>query len=320
MNAIGSGKWHSVLFLSSVIIPFFRIITAECPPEILIKPCSCRDFPITLVECGGITDMQTLVSVFERTADRKFSSFALRNSSLQYLPASSITAKRFEEILLVNVTMTAMFDQSPDTSNNISRITILESKFLRGIGWENWGNLKKLQTILIHGTEVKSLGKSFVDNMSATVQRFHLIGSRVRKMQYNAFSEMTGLYDLKVLNSEIKSLRRSLFMTPTIMSSLNFADNQIDTLPDDLFTEMPSLQYINLSGNLITTITEAVFGDVYDRIYQLRMDNNPVVCDCSLQWYMSRNRRTLKGNCAGPEDRKGKSFDSLTRRDFSYCT
>ncbi|GBN12192.1 hypothetical protein AVEN_131910-1 [Araneus ventricosus] len=48
--------------------------------------------------------------------------------------------------------------------------------------------------------------------------------------------------------------------------------------------------------------------------------HNPVICDCSLQWYMSRYRGTLKGNCAGPEDRKGKSFLSLTPSDFSYCT
>ncbi|GBN88782.1 hypothetical protein AVEN_187675-1 [Araneus ventricosus] len=320
MNVIGSGKWHSVLFFTSVIVPFFRIITAECPPATLIKPCDCVDMPFTLVECGGITDMQTLVSVFERTADRKFHSFALHDSSVQYLPASAISAKRFEQILLVNVTMTAMFDQRPDTSNNISMITIMESKFLRGIGWEYWGNLKKLQTISIHGTEVKSLGKSFVDNISGTVQRFHLFDSRVRKLQYNAFSHMTGLYDLIVQNAEIKFLRRSLFTTPSKIRTFKFPDNQIDSLPDDLLTKMPVLEYIDLSGNKITTITQAVFGNVYNTIKELNMENNPVICDCSLQWYMSRYRGTLKGNCAGPEDKKGKSFQSLTQRDFSYCT
>ncbi|GBN12191.1 hypothetical protein AVEN_131909-1 [Araneus ventricosus] len=275
MNVIGSEKWHSVLFFISVILPIFRIITAECPPATLIKPCDCFDTPFTQIECGGITDMQTLVSVFERTADRKFYSFALHDSTVQYLPASAITAKRMELILLVNVTMTAMFDQRPDTSNNISTIIIMGSKFLKGIGWEYWGNLKKLQIISIHSTEVKSLGKSFVDNISGTLQRFQLYNSRVRKLQYNAFSRMTGLYQLIVDNAEIKFLRRSLFTTPSKIRTFNFPNNQIDTLPDDLLTKMPELKYIDLSGNRITTITQAVFGNVYNTIKELNMEKIP---------------------------------------------
>ncbi|KAF8766427.1 Platelet glycoprotein V like protein [Argiope bruennichi] len=235
----------------------FSTPTAECPPEALIKPCLCENIPFPLVECGGITEMETLVRVFERTADRKFHSFALHDSTLQFLPASAISAKKFEQLLLVNVTMTAMFDKRPDPSNNISMITIMHSKFLRGIGWENFGNLKKLKIISIHDTEVKSLGKSFVDNVSDSLRRFHLYDSRIRKLQYNAFSHLTALYDLQVQNADIKSLR---------------SDNQIETLPDDLFTKMPHLEYINLSGNKISTISQAVFGDVYNTIKELKME------------------------------------------------
>lgn len=320
MKIVGSGKWYSVLLFISVVALFFRTLTAECPPANLIKPCNCVDMPFTLVECGGITDMQTLVSVFQRTADRKFHSFALHNSSVQFLPAAAISAKRFEQILLVNVTLTAMFDQRPDPSNNVSMITVMGSRFMRGIGWENFGNLKKLHTISIHGTEVKSLGKSFVDNVSPTVRRFHLYDSRVRKVQYNAFSHMRDLYDIQVQHAEIKSLRRSLFPNPSKIETFNFPDNQIDSLPDDLFTEMPKLNYIDLSGNKISTLTQAVFGNVYNKLEKLIMENNPVVCDCSLRWYMSRYKGTLVGNCAGPEDRKGRSFHDLTPKDFSYCT
>ncbi|CAL1300680.1 unnamed protein product [Larinioides sclopetarius] len=320
MKIIAYGKWFPVLFFTSVIVSFFGLISAECPPATLIRPCECVEMPFTLVNCGEITDMETLVDVFRRTADRKFHSFALYNSSVQFLPASAISAKRFEQILLVNVSMTAMFDQSPDLSNNISMITIMGSRFLRGLGWENWGNLKKLHTISIHTTEVKNLGKSFVDNISGTVQRFHLFDSRVRKIQYNAFSHMTSLYDIQMQNAEIKSLRRSLFPTPSKIRTFNFPDNQVESLPDDLFTNMPELAYIDLSGNRITTISQAVFGNVYNTLKELKMESNPIVCDCSMRWYMSRYRGTLKGNCAGPEDRKGKSFHSLTPRDFTYCT
>ncbi|GBL53295.1 hypothetical protein AVEN_232867-1, partial [Araneus ventricosus] len=50
--------------------------------------------------------------------------------------------------------------------------------------------------------------------------------------------------------------------------------------------------------------------------HQIGIVNNPVICDCSLQWYMSRYRGTLKGNFvqALVAHRKGKSFLSLTPR------
>ncbi|GFT88209.1 uncharacterized protein NPIL_637751 [Nephila pilipes] len=100
---------------------------------------------------------------------------------------------------------------------------------------------------------------------------------------------------------------------------MQFWNNGIDSLPDDLFTNMPKLQYVDFSDNKITQITEPVFGGVYNTLKVLQMEGNPVICDCSIRWYMSRYRGTLKGNCGAPEDRQGRSFQSLTAKDFTYC-
>ncbi|GIY51574.1 uncharacterized protein CEXT_347331 [Caerostris extrusa] len=284
--ALKDSAMRNLTFLFVILtVSLFIKIKAECPPEQLISPCICTDMPFTLVECANMTDMQTLVTVFNKSADRRFESFALHDSTILYLPASAISAKKFEQILLVNVRMSGMFDRQPDPSNNVIMLMVMNATFLRGIGWENFRNLKKLQTFSCTNTEIKSLGKSFVDN-----------------------------------NADVKSLQRSLFARRSMLDTMNFMDNQIESLPDDLFSEMPHIKYINLSGNKFTTITETVFGRIYNDLQELRMEENPIVCDCSIRWYLSRYRYTLKGSCGGPADRKGRQFRDLQPKDFSYCT
>ncbi|GBN12180.1 hypothetical protein AVEN_131901-1 [Araneus ventricosus] len=82
---------------------------------------------------------------------------------------------------------------------------------------------------------------------------------------------------------------------------------------------MPELGLIDLSGNRISTISQDVFGNVYNTIGRFLVGNNPVICDCRLQWCMTRYRNKPVGNCTSPKEKKGKSFQSLTSRDFSFC-
>ncbi|GFR20907.1 uncharacterized protein TNCT_133671 [Trichonephila clavata] len=315
-NKVIRNLLHLLIALALNIV---LVYTEECPPANLIKPCNCAEMPFPLVECGGISDMETLEQIFDRTADRSFHTFALYNSSLQYLPASAISRKKFQQIMLVNVTMNAMFDRMPDPSNRVFMIMTMNSTFLRGVGWELFKTLKGLEVVSITRTEVKSLSKSFVDNISTKIKRFHMFDSRVRKIQYNVFSQLTDLYDLRIDNGGIKSLKRSMFPQNSRITGFYFPNNEITSLPDDLFTNMSKLEYIDFHNNKITQVTEPVFGGVYNTLKELVMDENPIICDCSIRWYVTRYRGTLKGNCGGPEDRKGRSLQSLTPKDFTYC-
>ncbi|GFY45918.1 uncharacterized protein TNIN_402951 [Trichonephila inaurata madagascariensis] len=226
---------RNLLFLLTALALNFVLVYTECPPAKLIIPCNCVEIPFPLVECGGISEMETLEQVFDRTGDRSFHTFALYNSSLQYLPASAISRKKFQQIMLVNVTMNAMFDKLPDPSNKVFMITMMNSTFLRGVGWELFKPLKGLEVVSITSTEIKSLSKSFVDNISTKVKRFHVFDSRVRKIQYNVFSHMTDLYDLRIDNGGLKSLKRSMFPEHSKITGFYFPNNEITSLPDDLF-------------------------------------------------------------------------------------
>ncbi|GIY20778.1 hypothetical protein CDAR_246891 [Caerostris darwini] len=221
--ALKDSAMRNLTFLFVILtVSLFIKIKAECPPEQLISPCICTDMPFTLVECANMTDMETLVTVFNKSADRIFQSFALHDSIVLYLPAAAISAKKFEQILLVNVRMSGMFDRQPDPSNNVIMLMVMNATFLRGIGWENFRNLKKLQTFSCTNTEIKSLGKSFVDNVGSSLGRFHVLDSRIRKMQYNAFSHMTELYDIQIQNADVKSLQRSLFASRSKLETMDF--------------------------------------------------------------------------------------------------
>lgn len=195
---------------------------ANCPPPILIKPCTCDDILIPIVVCSHISDMQVLEDVFTRSADRTFNTFALNDSSIMYLPARAISEKQFQILLLYNVTMSALFDRPPSDDNEINMILLNEVKFQRGVGWELFGPMKNLSLIKAENSEIRLLDKSFTDNINEGITNLILINTKTRKIQFNAFAKLTKLFDLEITKGEIKSFKRSMFAKPSALEEVDF--------------------------------------------------------------------------------------------------
>lgn len=81
-----------------------------------------------------------------------------------------------------------------------------------------------------------------------------------------------------------------------------------------------------LYGNQIRRIPEGAFAGL-PALKRLRLDDNPLECDCSLLWFrrvLHEARQTLlaTSSCATPEQLVGKSLADLGEDDFhcsEYC-
>lgn len=84
------------------------------------------------------------------------------------------------------------------------------------------------------------------------------------------------------------------------------------------------IRVLNLSNNDLVTLEESSFHSV-NSLETLRVDGNPLSCDCRLLWILQR-RRTLNFNgkipvCAGPPEVQGYLLSMFTDSAlFDYFT
>ncbi|GFR27120.1 hypothetical protein TNCT_541491 [Trichonephila clavata] len=134
-----------------------------------------------------------------------------------------------------------------------------------------------------------------------------------------AFVNLNDLEYFSILNNNLKELNRSMFGRPASIKYFELMHNQIETLPDDFFTEMPYLKGVGLSGNRISTLNEPVFAKVVSLSAALNVEENPIKCDCSMQWITNQDHKNIFGTCAEPSTVQGKRIAYLSEDNFKYC-
>ena len=153
---------------------------------------------------------------------------------------------------------------------------------------------------------------------------------------------------LSITNTNITSVPSASFRNMAHLTSLNLSYNPIQTLEPWAFRELlrlkelhmvstgllavephalaglRQLRLLNLSANELVTLEEGSFHSV-NSLETLRVDGNPLACDCRLLWILQR-RRTLNFDgrgpvCAGPAEVRGTALSSFADSAlFDYFT
>ncbi|GIY51575.1 hypothetical protein CEXT_347341 [Caerostris extrusa] len=126
------------------------------------------------------------------------------------------------------------------------------------------------------------------------------------KLSDDVFEKMKSLWSIIVAHTEIKTIKRNIA--------------KIEYLPDDLFDEMPALKSVGFTNNRISFLKEATFQGVFSQIAVLNVVDNPIVCDCSIEWITLSNNKKVLGKCGGRSLKQGKMIKDLTQNDSSIVT
>ncbi|OUC42338.1 putative leucine Rich repeat-containing domain protein [Trichinella nativa] len=111
-------------------------------------------------------------------------------------------------------------------------------------------NLQKLNTLIINGTDIKSLNALFAKN--------------------------TSLHTLRISNSQLMNIDLNAFTYLRFFTTLELPGNKLNQIPRDaLVPVQKTLRSLDLSYNEITSVDNGAFVD-FERLRQLNLSNNPI--------------------------------------------
>ena len=136
---------------------------------------------------------------------------------------------------------------------------------------------------LMNNTQLEYLEDgSFVSLTELELLTVERVG--IERIGDNLFVGLSLLSRLEWTSSVTSSLTSSTFSHLASLQYLNLMDNRINYIPDNIFSRhLPNLKCITLVRNELTTVPYQAF-EQCPALSNLRLEHNPLICNCSLYW------------------------------------
>ena len=113
---------------------------------------------------------------------------------------------------------------------------------------------------------------------------------------------MTSIRLLNLSHSDILHIHSYAFNHSEHIGTVDLSSSMISNLDSHAFDHLSNVSRLDLSGNLIRFLDKSIFQQLIHSIKQIDLDNNPIQCDCSMEWYLEQRseRFKLPDVCTGP--------------------
>jgi hypothetical protein len=171
---------------------------------------------------------------------------------------------------------------------------------LRGVEIDNWPYLEHVSPQSFQGLDLRWL---FITNTNIT------------SVPSASFKNLVHLTHLNLSYNPISSLEPWAFKDLLRLKELIMVNTGLMTVEPHALGGLRQIRVLNFSANDLQTLEEGAFHSV-NSLETLRVDGNPLLCDCRLLWILQR-RRTLNFDgrvpvCAGPAEVQGHSLSAFT--------
>ncbi|CAL1300690.1 unnamed protein product [Larinioides sclopetarius] len=186
----------------------------------------------------------------------------------------------------------------------------------RGMNWDQLQNFTSLKFLTVYFNIIPYLGSEFTEYVSDTLTQLTFYDTQTELIKPGSLMKYRDLDKVAIDACGITHLTRNIFARPFNGRYLYFNDNKLTSIPDDMFTEMPNLNTVGLRGNQIAYIPAIAFEGSFSKLTYLRLEGNPLYCDCRIMWLIRNKPLDLIGTCDSPAFFKGKNLKDIQTGDM----
>ncbi|XP_053556697.1 leucine-rich repeat and immunoglobulin-like domain-containing nogo receptor-interacting protein 3 [Bombina bombina] len=185
------------------------------------------------------------------------------------------------------------------TINSLEEQNFQKIYNLKELELDSWPLLEDVCPTAFQGLNLTSLTITYTNLTSVPV-------AALRSLVYLEY--------LNLSYNPIRVIQRGSFRDLFRLRELYIVGASLTSVESQAFFGLRQIRLLNVSKNLLTTLEEGAFQSV-NTLETLRVDANPLACDCRLLWILQR-RKTLNFDgyepvCASPAEIKGNNL-----RDF----
>jgi Leucine-rich repeat (LRR) protein len=113
---------------------------------------------------------------------------------------------------------------------------------------------------------------------------------------------MISIHLVNLSHSDISHIHSYAFQNSENLGEIDLSSSLISTIDSNAFDDLTNVSLLNLNGNLIRSFEKSIFQQLIQSIKHINLDNNPIQCDCTLEWYLEQRstRFKLPDVCTGP--------------------
>ncbi|XP_077446984.1 leucine-rich repeat and immunoglobulin-like domain-containing nogo receptor-interacting protein 1 isoform X1 [Stigmatopora argus] len=137
------------------------------------------------------------------------------------------------------------------------------------------------------------------------------------EIPYPAFHHLVYLVRLDLSYNPIDCIQRNQLMELLRLEEFHLVGGRLRRIEMAAFKGLARLGLLNVSGNVLCTLEEGVFHSP-NGLRRLRLDGNPLACDCRLLW-LARRRLTLDFGESPPTCGSPGRWDFLKMAEMLTC-
>lgn len=171
---------------------------------------------------------------------------------------------------------------------------------LRGLDIDHWPYLEYISPLSFQGLDLHWLS---------------ITNTNITSVPSASFKNLVHLTHLNLSYNPITTLEPWAFKDLLRLKELIMVNTGLVTVEHHALGGLRQIRVLNFSSNDLQTLEEGSFHSV-NSLETLRVDGNPLMCDCRLLWILQR-RKTLNFDgrvpvCAGPVEVQGVSLSAFS--------
>ncbi|XP_054167516.1 slit homolog 1 protein-like [Oppia nitens] len=230
----------------------------------------------------------------------------LRSNQLNAIPSNSfkfvpnIKALDLGSNMLINITKSSFASLA-----NLSELR-LDACFINYIDIHAFNRLNNLTILRLNNNNLEEIPTNSFEDLIA-LEELKIGENHFVNIKSKVFSNLIHLRTLEITKSHSLSfVELGAFYGLTHLERLELSHNKLLTnIDNNVFSDTPNLQYLNLRANGFVTL-QLGFVNTFDRKIFLDVRDNPLHCNCSLEWLynylMQSNTSSVKQVINGSND------------------
>ncbi|XP_013404470.1 leucine-rich repeat-containing G-protein coupled receptor 6-like [Lingula anatina] len=218
-------------------------------------------------------------------------------------------APYLERLFLQDLYITAVPTRLLRQLNNLKQLSISENNHLTSLSGKLFYPLPNLKTLSLKKNALTALEDKTFSTLSQ-LRDLDLTGNKLSHIGAETFRGLTRLESLDLSSNELTTIPPLAFQDLQNVKVLNLSNNQIDKVEADAFIGLESLKYIDLTGNAIDRLRLCDLKGLPEGV-QIKLNNNPINCDCNIKFWREEQLFTFMGTCKMPAAVEGQPISTF---------